>query len=129
MNAVFESYCTRTKVDLSDWCNGEDKYIVLREPNVGEMKVIFEIQKVASNLNDDGSNMGEMADVFEKAGKHLNLLIVEHNFYDKNKCDEKIPVKDVAEFIMSKFDLMSYVMHELVKNVSLKNGSNGKSRS
>lgn len=128
MNPVFNSYCKRTKIDISDWCNGDERYITLREPNVGEMKAVFRLQSSAKDLKEDGSNMEDIADAMEKFGATLPLLIVEHNFYKIDKADEKIPVKDVAEFILSKFDLTSWIIESLVQSLSLVTANKGKSQ-
>lgn len=110
MNKAFEGYLFKKKIDLTQYCNGDERFVTLREPTTPEVLVILK------DANGEDSDMKMMGNIIPL----LPALIFEHNFFDG---DKKIPNKDVAEFVQSKVDMMMDVTIQYVSALPFANGN------
>lgn len=114
MNGVFNKYIWKCKVDISEFTEGDNHFVTLREPSTSETKDLVKYQNGLSKI--DENNVDEVFAVIHGFTELSKVLIVDHDFYDG---DKKLPSKDVAEFLDSKVRLAKAVMKEYMANLPL----------
>lgn len=117
----FNKYLWKRKIDVSDFTLGEEHYIVLREPNVAEFKQLTKMQKAF-----DGDEVEGTVETIESFVSLASTLIVDHNFYNEEDTEQRLPAKEVAEFLGEKLGLANYVMSDYFSNLPLLQGSEAK---
>lgn len=115
MNSAFNGYLFKKRIDISKYCNGDERFVTLREPSSPEFLKIIE-----------GAGKGEGDDeivMMKNLIPILKDLIFEHNFFDAEKNEKKIPNSEVAEFLCSKIDLMVDITVQYVSSLPLAKGN------
>jgi len=93
-----DKFIKKTKIMLNEFFDGEETYIVLREPDLEEAYDFREITE------DD------MKPFFKVFKSHFKDFIVEHNF-EKSE-NELMSNSEVSKIILSKIDLAQKVITE-----------------
>lgn len=117
MNANFNKYLWNIKLDVSRYTEGDSHYIKMREPNIAEFKEIVKIQKMLDSEDADESE--NVMDALEKFCDISRTLIVDHDFYSEGEEPQKLPSKEVSEFLTSKMTLSKFVLGEYLMNLPL----------
>ncbi|TAH55203.1 MAG: hypothetical protein EWM51_03725 [Treponema sp.] len=118
MNAAFNGYLFKKRIDITKYCNGDERFVTLREPSSQEFLKIID---GADKGGDDGDIV-----MMKNLIPLVPDLIFEHNFFDAEKNEKKISNREVAEFLCSKIDLMVDLTVQYVSSLPLANGNAGK---
>lgn len=118
MNSTFNKFLWKTKIDVSNFTEGEEHYITLREPNTAEMKEIARMQSLIQNSTeeDETENIFDATDNFAEI---CSTLIVDHNFFTEEANPQKLPSKEVSAFLKSKIGLIQHIMAEYMTQLPL----------
>ncbi len=118
MNQAFNKYLFRKKIDITSFCSPDAHFVELREPTVAEFKTLTKMVKLVEK--EDAEQQMEAASLF---CSQLSTLIVDHDFFDETKKTDKLPSKEVADFISSKTDMTVYVLSEYMSSLPLVKGT------
>lgn len=118
MNNTFNKFLWKGKIDITEYTEGEEHYITLREPNTAEMKELAKMESLIKT-SDEKNETENFVEATEKFADACNTLIVDHNFFTEEENPQKLPSKEVAAFLKSKIALVQYVMQEYMTSLPL----------
>lgn len=115
MNGTFNKFIWKCKIDISEFTEGENHFITLREPTLQEYKALGKVEEAMARM-EDGTDITASFDAMAQFAELCNTLIIDHDFLDG---DKKCASKEVAEFIAAKMDLAQAVMAEFFSKLPL----------
>lgn len=123
MNGTFNKFLWKCKIDISEYTENEQHFITLREPTIDEQKKLIKTFEALESVTEQ-----EYEGAFDGLSGFVelcNTLIIDHNFTDDTS-GNKLPSKEVAEFISCKVDLAKAVMQGYMKELPLLKASGKK---